>query len=52
LIMQARLSVEMGYAAVELALEDSTLPAGDALVEGAKMIQAYWKEVLKQRTSA
>ena len=52
LIMQARLSVEMGYAAVELALEDSTLPTDDALVQGARMIQAYWKEVLKQRANA
>jgi AcrR family transcriptional regulator len=52
LIMQARLSVEMGYAAVELALEDITLPTEDVLVQGARMIQAYWKEVLKQRTSA
>jgi AcrR family transcriptional regulator len=52
LVMQARLSVEMGYAAVELALEDDTLPTDDALVQGARMIQAYWKEVLKQRDSA
>ena len=52
LVMQARLSVEMGYAAVELALEDSTLPTDDTLTQGAKMIQAYWKEVLKQRAGA
>ena len=52
LVMQARLSVEMGYAAVELTLEDDTLPADEALVQGARMIQAYWKEVLKQRDSA
>ena len=40
LVMQARLSVEMGYAAVELTLEDDTLPADEALVQGAGMIQA------------
>ncbi|MEH6567658.1 MAG: helix-turn-helix domain-containing protein [Halioglobus sp.] len=52
LVMQARLSVEMGYAVVELALEDSTLSTDDTLTQGAKMIQAYWEEVLKQRASA
>lgn len=51
LVLQARLSVEMGYAVVELALEDDTLQSDDALAQGARMIQAYWRDVAKERAN-
>lgn len=44
--MQSRLSVDMGYAVVELAMEDSTLSSEEVLTQGAGMIQAYWREAL------
>lgn len=47
--MQARLSVDMGYAVVELAIEDSSLPSEEVISQGALMIQAYWRDVIKSR---
>lgn len=44
--MRARLSVEVGYSVVEMALEDDTLTAENALREGTLMIQLYWQEFL------
>jgi AcrR family transcriptional regulator len=47
LSMQARLSVDMGYAVVEMALEDDSLPYEETLRQGALMIQLYWREILQ-----
>jgi hypothetical protein len=47
--MQSRLSVDMGYAVVELALEDSSLPSDAVLEQGALMIRLYWRSILAQR---
>jgi len=44
--MRARLSVEVGYSVVEMALEDDTLTAEDMLRDGALMIQLYWRDFL------
>lgn len=44
--MRARLSVEVGYSIVEMALEDGTLTAEDSLREGTLMIQLYWRDFL------
>lgn len=49
--MQSRLSVEMGYAVVELAMEDSTVSSDEVLSQGALMIQAYWREALHAQQS-
>ncbi|MFK8048203.1 MAG: TetR/AcrR family transcriptional regulator [Halioglobus sp.] len=51
LTMQSRLSVDMGYAVVELAMEDSTLSSDEVLSQGALMIQAYWRDVLQNQPS-
>lgn len=44
--MQARLSVDAGYAIVEMALEDDALSADALLREGARMIQLYWQDIV------
>jgi AcrR family transcriptional regulator len=45
--VQARLSVDTGYAVVEMALEDPTLPAELVLRQGANMIRVYWRDTLE-----
>ncbi len=45
--VQARLSVDTGYAVVEMALEDPTLPAEQLLRQGANMIRIYWRDTLQ-----
>jgi AcrR family transcriptional regulator len=40
--MQARISVDTGYAIVEMALEDEGLSTEHCLQQGAHMLQAYW----------
>lgn len=37
--LQARIAVEIGYSLVEMALEDSALPAEKALQQGARMLE-------------
>lgn len=44
--MQARLSVDAGYAIVEMALEDDALSADTLLHEGARMIRLYWQDIV------
>ena len=44
--MQARLSVDTGYAIVEMALEDDDLSADALLQEGARMIRLYWQDIV------
>jgi len=46
LLMQARLTVDMGYAIVEMALEDSTLSPENTLRQGAHMMGLYWRDIL------
>jgi AcrR family transcriptional regulator len=43
---QARLSIDSGYAIVEMALEDQSLPTDTILREGSRMIQLYWHAIL------
>jgi AcrR family transcriptional regulator len=43
---QARLSIDAGYAIVEMALEDQSLSTDTILREGSRMIQLYWQAVL------
>ena len=43
---QSRLSIDMGYSVVEMALEDDTLSAEQIMREGAHMIQRYWRGIL------
>jgi AcrR family transcriptional regulator len=40
---QTRLTIDMGYAIVEMALEDDTLDTDTLFREGACMIQRYWR---------
>lgn len=44
--LQARVSVDTGYAVVEMALEDDTLMPEQAISQGAGMLQAYWTTIL------
>jgi len=44
--MRARLSIDTGYAIVEMALEDGSLSADALLREGSRMIQLYWGDIL------
>jgi AcrR family transcriptional regulator len=44
--MRARVSVDTGYAIVEMALEDTTLSAERCLRHGADMLEAYWAVIL------
>jgi AcrR family transcriptional regulator len=46
LFMRARVSVDTGYAIVEMALEDTNLAAEQCLRQGADMLQAYWAVAL------
>lgn len=43
---KARLSIDSGYAIVEMALEERALSADMLLREGARMIQLYWQDFL------
>lgn len=43
---RARLSIDSGYAIVEMALEERALSADILLREGARMIQLYWQDFL------
>lgn len=47
LLMQARLTVDTGYAVVEMALEDDTLSPENTLRQGAHMIGLYWANILQ-----
>lgn len=46
MVLQARLTVDMGYAVVEMALEDDQLAPEQTLREGARLIQFYWQGIL------
>ncbi len=44
---QARLTIEAGYAIVEMALEDDSLTPELLLREGSRMLQAYWQGFMR-----
>ncbi len=46
--LQARLTIDMGYDIVEMALEERLLPAHEIMREGARMIEMYWRAVLDE----
>jgi AcrR family transcriptional regulator len=50
LALQARLSIDMGYDVVEMALEERSLPPYDILREGARMIEQYWRAILDEQS--
>ena len=43
LLIQARVTVDISYSTVEIALEDSTLPEEKVLRQGARMLEMYWR---------
>lgn len=47
LAIQARLSVEIGYGVVEMALEDSSLPPEESLRQGARLLEQYWRSLIQ-----
>ncbi|MEP4484431.1 MAG: TetR/AcrR family transcriptional regulator [Halioglobus sp.] len=47
LLLQCRLTIDMGYSVVEMALEDTELPAEAILREGAAMLRSYWLDLLQ-----
>ena len=47
--LQARLTIEMGYGAVEMALEDRSSPPEATLREGARMLEIYWRHILESK---
>ncbi|MGB1140774.1 MAG: TetR/AcrR family transcriptional regulator [Halioglobus sp.] len=44
--LEARLTIEMGYAVIEMALEDESLEPDALMEQGASMIQYYWRQLL------
>ncbi len=48
LSLRTRVTTDIGYAFVELALEDTSLPAERTLREGADMIRSYWESYLRE----
>lgn len=44
---QARLTIDTGYAIVEMALEDDSLCAETLLREGSRIMQLYWRDILR-----
>jgi len=41
-----RMTIDMGYAVVEMALEDNHLDADEVLHQGARFIESYWRDIL------
>lgn len=48
LLNRARVTIDVGYAIVELALEDDGVNTERVLLEGAQMIRAYWGSILSE----
>lgn len=46
---QARLTIDAGYAIVEMALEDQSLSTETLLREGSRMIQLYWQDIISSQ---
>lgn len=51
LILRARLSVEVGYSVVEMALEDESVSPITVMEQGAEMIRLYWLDVFEHLDS-
>jgi AcrR family transcriptional regulator len=49
LLRAARMSIEVGYAVVEMAIEGGAGSEADVVSEGARMIQLYWRGILASR---
>ena len=49
LALQSRLSIDIGYDVVEMALEEPSLPPYEILREGATMIKQYWRAILDEQ---
>ncbi len=45
---RARVTVEVGYGIVEMALEDAGTDADTTLREGARMLEVYWRDILEE----
>jgi AcrR family transcriptional regulator len=45
---QARLTIDTGYAIVEMALEDDTLTTEALLNEGSRMMRLYWQDLAER----
>tara|TARA_R110002072_G_scaffold71776_14_gene172017 strand:+ start:2583 stop:3425 length:843 start_codon:yes stop_codon:yes gene_type:complete len=52
LMSRARISIDVGYAIVEMALEEDRVETERILLEGAQMIQAYWGSILLNEQQA
>lgn len=48
LLVQSRVSINMAYNTVEMALEDTTLPADEVLCEGARVLEKYWRGIAEE----
>ena len=46
IISQARVTIEVGYAVVEMCIEDETLSTEHLLNEGAQLVRFYWEGML------
>ena len=44
--LHARLTIEMGYAVVEMVLEENDFPEEFAIARGARMLRLYWLDFL------
>ena len=47
--IQTRLTIDTGYAIVEMALEDNTLANETLLREGSRMMQLYWQDFMQAK---
>lgn len=45
--LQARVTIESGYGAVEMALEDVATPPEQTLRQGALMLEIYWRHIIE-----
>ncbi len=45
--LAARMSVEVGYAVIEMALESEEARQPEILAEGARMIELYWRPIVQ-----
>jgi AcrR family transcriptional regulator len=44
--LKSRISIDIGYGIVELALEDTSLDPEAVLRQGAEMVKAYWRDLI------
>lgn len=51
-LLRARVSVEVAYGVVEMALEDSSRAPEAVLREGANVLEVYWQQIASQAAAA